>query len=102
MTFANSFATVLLTTSIFFLGNSILRPSLNTFISKLAGSKQGMIMGLNNSFMSLGNVAGPILAGYVFEYHINLPYYIGAILMLTALTSTKIWISKRQHTNVSA
>lgn len=102
MTFANSFATVLLTTSIFFLGNSILRPSLNTFISKLAGSKQGMIMGLNNSFMSLGNVAGPILAGYVFEYHINLPYYIGAIVMLAALTSTKIWISKRQHTNVSA
>ncbi|USK29482.1 MFS transporter [Bacillus sp. CMF21] len=102
MTFANSFATVLLTTSVFFLGNSILRPSLNTFISKLAGSKQGMVMGLNNSFMSLGNVAGPILAGYVFEYQINLPYYIGAAVMLAALISTKIWISRRQQADVSA
>jgi DHA1 family multidrug resistance protein-like MFS transporter len=102
MTFANSFATVLLTTSIFFLGNSILRPSLNTFISKLAGSKQGMVMGLNNSFMSLGNVAGPILAGYVFEYQINLPYYIGAAVMLAALISTKVWISRRQQADVSA
>jgi DHA1 family multidrug resistance protein-like MFS transporter len=101
MTFANSFATVLLTTSIFFLGNSILRPSLNTFISKLAGSKQGMVMGLNNSFMSLGNVAGPILAGYVFEYQINLPYYIGAAVMLAALISTKVWISRRQQADVS-
>ncbi|USK34663.1 MFS transporter [Bacillus sp. F19] len=102
MTFANSFATVLLTTSVFFLGNSILRPSLNTFISKLAGSKQGMVMGLNNSFMSLGNVAGPILAGYVFEYQINLPYYIGAAVMLAALISTKVWISRRQQADVSA
>ncbi|MDQ0861383.1 MFS transporter [Bacillus sp. V2I10] len=102
MTFANSFATVLLTTSVFFLGNSILRPSLNTFISKLAGSKQGMVMGLNNSFMSLGNVAGPILAGYVFEYQINLPYYIGAGVMLAALISTKVWISRREQADVSA
>ena len=102
MTFADSFATVLLTTSVFFLGNSILRPSLNTFISKLAGSKQGMVMGLNNSFMSLGNVAGPILAGYVFEYQINLPYYIGAAVMLAALLSTKVWISRRQQADVSA
>ncbi|MFY0760303.1 MFS transporter [Metabacillus dongyingensis] len=101
MTFADSFATVLLTTSVFFLGNSILRPSLNTFISKLAGSKQGMVMGLNNSFMSLGNVAGPILAGYVFEYQINLPYYIGAAVMLAALISTKVWISRRQQADVS-
>lgn len=102
MTFANSFTTVLLTTSIFFLGNSILRPSLNTFISKLAGSKQGMVMGLNNSFMSLGNVAGPILAGFVFEYQINLPYYIGAAVMLAALISTKVWISRRHYADLSA
>jgi DHA1 family multidrug resistance protein-like MFS transporter len=61
-----------------------------------------MVMGLNNSFMSLGNVAGPILAGYVFEYQINLPYYIGAAVMLAALLSTKVWISRRQQADVSA
>nr|WP_279326014.1 MFS transporter [Bacillus sp. FJAT-47783] len=95
MTFANSFATILITTGIFFAGNSILRPALNTFISKLAGENQGMIMGLNNSFLSLGNVAGPILAGSLFELNLHLPYLFGAFVMLIALISTKVWLRKR-------
>ncbi|MFC0272071.1 MFS transporter [Metabacillus herbersteinensis] len=96
MLLANSFATVLLTTAIFFLGNSLLRPSLNTFISKLAGSQQGMVMGMNNSFLSLGNVAGPILAGYFFEFNIHLPYLFGALVMFVGLLSTRVWITKRK------
>lgn len=103
MTLANTFALVLLTTAIFFIGNSILRPSLNTFISKLAGDKQGMIMGLNNSFLSLGNVAGPLLAGMLFELNIHFPYLFGSLVMFAALFSTKIWLIKRtkqQVTNV--
>ncbi|MDF0726900.1 MFS transporter [Cytobacillus sp. S13-E01] len=95
MTFANSFLTILLTTSVFFIGNSALRPSLNSFISKLAGKRQGMVMGLNNSFLSLGNVAGPILAGALFEVNIQIPYYFGAFVMLIGLISTKVWIAKK-------
>ncbi|WP_243385840.1 MFS transporter [Bacillus kexueae] len=97
MTLANSFVTILITTGIFFIGNSILRPALNTFISKLAGDRQGMIMGLNNSFLSLGNVAGPILAGGLFELNIHLPYLFGATVMIFALISTKIWLKKRMN-----
>ena len=95
MTFANSFLSILLTTSVFFIGNSALRPSLNSFISKLAGKRQGMVMGLNNSFLSLGNVAGPILAGALFEVNIHIPYYFGAFVMLIGLVSTKVWIAKK-------
>ncbi|MGD6777117.1 MFS transporter [Sutcliffiella horikoshii] len=97
MTLATSFTTVLLTTCIFFLGNSLLRPSLNSFISKLAGNRQGLVMGLNNSFLSLGNVAGPILAGIFFEINIHIPYLFGACIMLFGLIVTKLWISKRAH-----
>ncbi|KPB04926.1 MFS transporter [Bacillus sp. CHD6a] len=97
MTLATSFSTVLLTTCIFFLGNSLLRPSLNSFISKLAGNRQGLVMGLNNSFLSLGNVAGPILAGIFFEINIHIPYLFGACIMLFGLIVTKLWLSKRAH-----
>ncbi|MEA3322311.1 MAG: MFS transporter [Bacillota bacterium] len=97
MTLATSFTTVLLTTCLFFLGNSLLRPSLNSFISKLAGNRQGLVMGLNNSFLSLGNVAGPILAGIFFEINIHIPYLFGACIMLFGLIVTKLWLSKRAH-----
>ncbi|MFP3472888.1 hypothetical protein R0J90_22800, partial [Micrococcus sp. SIMBA_144] len=68
MNFATDFTGVLLTTAVFFIGNSMLRPSLNSLISKLAGKRQGTVMGLNNSFLSLGNVAGPLLAVTLFEW----------------------------------
>lgn len=95
MTLATNFLTVLLTTSIFFLGNSLLRPSLNSFISKLAGNRQGLVMGLNNSFLSLGNVAGPILAGIFFEVNIHIPYLFGAFVMLFGLIITKWWLARK-------
>ncbi|PLR77986.1 MFS transporter [Bacillus sp. V3-13] len=95
MTLATNFMWVLVTTSIFFIGNSTLRPSLNSFISKLAGNQQGMIMGLNNSFLSLGNVAGPILAGTLYEWNIHIPYLFGAFVMIFGLVATKIWIAKK-------
>lgn len=97
MTLATGFTTVLLTTCLFFLGNSLLRPSLNSFISKLAGSRQGLVMGLNNSFLSLGNVAGPILAGIFFEINIHIPYLFGACIMLFGLIVTKIWLARRKE-----
>lgn len=96
MTFATNFVGVLITTAVFFVGNSLLRPSLNSLISKLAGERQGTVMGLNNSFLSLGNVAGPLLAGTLFEWNIHIPYFFGAFIMLVGLVATKVWISKKQ------
>ncbi|WP_153124539.1 MFS transporter [Peribacillus tepidiphilus] len=102
MTTAPSFAWVLITTSLFYLGNSILRPALNTFISNLAGNKQGMVMGLNNSFMSLGNAVGPILAGMLFEWNIHIPYFFGAFIMIVGLVSTRIWITRRKLSDIES
>ncbi|MBM7647619.1 DHA1 family multidrug resistance protein-like MFS transporter [Bacillus ectoiniformans] len=95
MTLAGSFIFVLLTTGLFFIGNSLLRPSVNSLISKHAGTKQGYIMGLNNSVLSLGNVAGPILAGILFEWNIHLPYLFGAAVMLVGFVLTAIWNARQ-------
>ncbi|RBW69398.1 MFS transporter [Bacillus taeanensis] len=100
MTLAFDFITILLTTCTFFLGNSLLRPSVNALISKLAGNRQGMIMGLNNSFMSLGNVIGPLAAGALFEVNIHIPYLLGAFVMVIGFIATKRWISKHPKKEV--
>ncbi|WP_257349446.1 MFS transporter [Pseudalkalibacillus decolorationis] len=102
MVFAFNYATVMLTVSIFFLGNSVLRPALNSFISKMAGKEQGTIMGLNNSFLSLGNAAGPVLAGFLFEVNIHIPYLVGAAVLLIALVAVKVWETKREHEAVDS
>lgn len=88
MTLATNFVGVLVTTGLFFIGNSLLRPSVNSLLSKYAGSKQGYIMGLNNSFMSLGNVAGPLVAGMLFEWNIHSPYLFGGAVMLVGFLFT--------------
>jgi MFS transporter, DHA1 family, multidrug resistance protein len=58
------------------------------------------VMGLNNSFLSLGNVAGPLLAGTLFEWDIHIPYYFGAFIMLVGLAATKVWISRKHKKTI--
>lgn len=94
---ANSFVSILLTTGIFMLGNSLLRPSTASLISRRGGDQeQGMAMGMHNSFMSLGRIIGPIWAGTVFDINVSLPYISGSIIMIAALLTTLIWLNKQQ------
>ncbi|HLB49224.1 MAG TPA: hypothetical protein VJL59_19610 [Anaerolineales bacterium] len=50
----------LITTGAFILCVALLSPALNALISAHVTAKQGIMMGLNSSFMSLGRVVGPI------------------------------------------
>jgi DHA1 family multidrug resistance protein-like MFS transporter len=88
---ADTFAAVLLTTGLFTLPNALMRPAVVALTSKVAGGRQGAVMGLNNSATSLGRVAGPIWAGLVFDANINLPYLSGGILMLAGFVATLFW-----------
>jgi len=79
---ANSYPTVLLSTGAFILANAMLRPAVVSLASKQAGAGQGATMGLVNSFMSLGRVAGPIWAGSVLDHNPSYPYLSGSVVML--------------------
>jgi len=79
--FANTYATVLLTTGIFTLSITFLRPSIHSLTSKRTSVGQGTSMGLSNSFVSLGRVAGPICAGLIFDINPNFPYLAGAMIL---------------------
>jgi DHA1 family multidrug resistance protein-like MFS transporter len=60
----------------------MLRPAVSSLISKRAESGQGVAMGLNNAFMSLGRVIGPVWAGTVLDINLNFPFMTGAAIML--------------------
>lgn len=77
---------------VFFTFTSIMRPAINTMLSKMAGpEEQGFVMGMNNAYMSLGNIFGPALAGILFDVHMNLPYSFGAIILVLSLLLSVSW-----------
>jgi DHA1 family multidrug resistance protein-like MFS transporter len=78
---AYDFTTLLLTIGLFAFTNAMLRPSISSLVSKETEVDQGLALGLNNSFMSLGRFIGPLLAGFLFDIRITLPYLVGSLIM---------------------
>ncbi len=89
---ATNLTTVMLTTGFFVLSNAMLRPSVASLISKRAEKGQGIAMGLNNSFMSLGRIAGPIWAGTVLDINLSYPYITGAFIMALGFIASLIFL----------
>lgn len=84
-----NFLYLLVISSVFFAFNSFLRPTVNTLLANEAGDQQGFVSGLNTTYTSIGNVLGPILAGNLFDKHINLPYTVGGFILLGTIFLTK-------------
>ncbi len=89
--FASSYVLFFVVTLIIFMATSILRPVLNTLISKLAGNEQGFAMGMNNAYMSIGNVLGPLIAGMVYDIHMIYPFLLGLIVLAVTLLVSSVW-----------
>ncbi|OMP66135.1 MFS transporter [Domibacillus epiphyticus] len=83
-----------------FLATSILRPVLNTLISKMAGDEQGFAMGMNNAYMSIGNVLGPTCAGLLYDINIIYPFILGVFLLAATLVLTIVWQKRAIKQNV--
>lgn len=82
MVMARSFIVVLLTMGFFVISNAMLRPAVSALISRRATIGQGIAMGMNNSFMSLGRSVGPLWAGFAYDINSTYPYWSGSIIML--------------------
>lgn len=78
-------------TLLIFLSSSILRPVLTTLISKNAGEEQGFAMGMNNAYMSIGNILGPLLAGVLYDVNIIYPFILGFIVLLVTTIGSMMW-----------
>ncbi|MCS7459838.1 MFS transporter [Paenibacillus doosanensis] len=101
--FSGNFYYVMLMTMLFFTFNNILRPTINTMLSKEAGEEQGLVAGMSNAYMSLGNIFGPVIAGILFDIHIDLPYLFGAcVLCASSWLSVKRLAGGRRAASVRA
>jgi len=91
---ANTYPTILLTTGFFILSKTFLRPAVLSLTSKRAAAGQGVVMGLSSSFMSLGRIAGPIWAGFVFDIDYDYPYLSGSAILFIGFLVSLVWISQ--------
>ena len=89
---ASTYVAVLLTVSFFIISNALLRPAVSALISQRATGGQGMAMGLNNSFMSLGRMVGPAWAGFIFDTNLSYPYFSGSLIMLAGFLLSLVWL----------
>ena len=62
--FVNTLLMILFVAMVFFTATALLRPAVNTLVSKLAGEEQGFAAGMMTAYMSLGNMVGPALQVY--------------------------------------
>ena len=58
-------------------------------------------MGLSNSFMSLGRIAGPIWAGSIFDVNFNYPYLSGSAIRFIWFLISLVWVSQGRKETTS-
>lgn len=92
--FAQSTSTILISAGYFSLTTALLSPSVTSLTSKHTSLQQGITMGLSNSFMSLGRIAGPMLGGILLDANIFYPYLSGAIVMFIGFLVSLIYVSQ--------
>jgi DHA1 family multidrug resistance protein-like MFS transporter len=88
----------MLAAGFFMLFNSMLRPGVSSLISKQDNMSQGMAMGMNNAFMSLGRIIGPLWAGYALDVNLNYPYLTGAFIMAVGFVLCLFFLPKAEIT----
>lgn len=77
-------ATIYMT--VFASGNALIRPCVTSLITQRTKVGQGVASGLSSSMDSLGRIAGPLMGMGAFHLNINLPFLIGGVLCLAAIT----------------
>lgn len=66
--------------------NGLRNPMLNAIIADDSDDKeQGEIMGINQSYTSMGQALGPAIAGLAASLSLHLPFFLAGALMLLAL-----------------
>lgn len=94
MIYISGFYVILLVATLFSVATTFIRPAVNTLVSKLAGAEQGFAAGMNNAYMSLGNMVGPALAGTLFDYNMDAPYILGATILVGCFILSFVWSKK--------
>lgn len=93
--YVSGYFIILTVTTIFTTATTFIRPAVNTLISKVAGNEQGFAAGMNNAYMSLGNMFGPLLAGTLYDWNHDAPYVLGAIVLMLCFSMAYRWATHK-------
>lgn len=81
--FINSFQQLLMTSILIGFANSFITPLIQTLLSKATDEQsQGSILGLYQSYFSIGQIVGPIIGGLVAMYSVTTPFLVGSLVCL--------------------
>lgn len=82
-------------------GNAALRPAVNSLASKRSSAdQQGAVMGIVNSYNSLGRIFGPILGGFIFDVlGYQWPYIVGGVLFCLIWGLSIFLFNRNQQTD---
>ncbi|MFH1186947.1 MAG: MFS transporter [Candidatus Levyibacteriota bacterium] len=92
MYFVTSMVQFFIISIIFSLSHSFVSPLTQTVLSKETDSKsQGSIFGLNSSYMSMGQMIGPILGGSLATFAVHYPFLAGSFFVaISFILSLKV------------
>lgn len=84
--FTHSLMVFVLVSIVYGISNAFINPVIQAILSKEADAKsQGSVLGLNQSYVSLGMAIGPIVAGAIATMSIPLPFLLGSFLTFICL-----------------
>lgn len=95
MIFMSGYFVILFVATLFQIATTLIRPAINTLVSKSAGNEQGYAAGMNNAYMSLGNMIGPALAGTLLDWKLDSPFILGAIILFVGYIILFAWSRKQ-------
>src|SRR5699024_12864190 len=90
-TIVEAYVSILLATIFILVLFDLMRPAVTSYLSKVAGNEQGFVSGMNLTFISLGNVFGPIIGGFLFDINLNYPFYFAAIVLVVGIVLRLFW-----------
>ncbi|MCL6632789.1 MAG: tetracycline resistance MFS efflux pump [Alicyclobacillus herbarius] len=83
--FSHSFWTAALFMTIFGAGNTVLKPTVTSLVSKRTTVGQGLASGLLSSMDSLARIIGPLLATLLYQWDKGLPFVVAAVVCVIGL-----------------
>ena len=87
---SHGFALLAVAVTIASFGTGVLRPTLTSLITQRASrTEQGVVLGLNQSLMSVSQIVGPALAGALIDRHLLTEWaFVAAVVMLAGGVSS--------------
>ncbi|WP_432353054.1 MFS transporter [Sporosarcina sp. A2] len=98
MTVVSSYFAILAVTMVVFVGFDLIRPAATSYLSKIAGNEQGFVGGMNSMFTSIGNMAGPILGGILFDINLDYPFYFATLVLIGGAVLAFVWMRRPDET----